>query len=67
MSCKDVSTVREQVLMTAVAQQPVSTAIKADQCSFQVYTSDVLSALCGGLSSLKEMMSPRGGLRNDTP
>ena len=59
MSCKDVFTVREQALMMAVAQQPVSAAIEADQCPFQVYTSDVLSASCGGLSSLKEKMSPR--------
>ena len=32
---KDVSTVGERALMSAVALQPVSTAIEADQSSFQ--------------------------------
>ena len=39
---KDVPTDSEQALMLAVTQQPVSTAIEADQCSFQLYMSGVL-------------------------
>ena len=39
---KDVSTVGERALMLAVARQPVSTAIEADQSSFQSYKSGVL-------------------------
>ena len=39
---KDVSTVDERTLMSAVARQPVSTAIEEDQCSFQLYMSVVL-------------------------
>merc|ERR1712243_111136 len=34
-------------LMSAVAQQPVSIAIEADQSSFQSYSSGVLTASCG--------------------
>jgi C1A family cysteine protease len=34
-------------LMSAVAQQPVSIAIEADQTSFQSYSSGVLTAPCG--------------------
>jgi len=33
--------------MSAVAQQPVSIAIEADQASFQLYSSGVLTASCG--------------------
>merc|ERR1712135_52248 len=44
---KDVSTDSEQALMSAVAQQPVSIAIGADQSSFQSYSSGVLTASCG--------------------
>merc|ERR1711955_78431 len=44
---KDVSTDSEQALMSAVAQQPVSIAIEADQASFQLYSSGVLTASCG--------------------
>merc|ERR1712136_253066 len=44
---KDVSTDSEQALMSAVAQQPVSIAIEADQSSFQSYSSGVLTASCG--------------------
>jgi len=43
----DVSTDSEQALMSAVAQQPVSIAIEADQSSFQLYSSGVLTASCG--------------------
>ena len=39
---KDVSTVGERTPMSAVARQPVSTAIEADLCSFQLYISGVL-------------------------
>ena len=44
---KDVSTVGEQALMSAVARQPVSTAIEADESSFQLYMSGVLTASRG--------------------
>ena len=43
----DVSTNSEQTMMSAVAQQLVSTAIKADQSPFQLYSSGVLSSPCG--------------------
>ena len=33
--------------MSALAQQPVSIAIEADQSSFQLYKSGVLTAKCG--------------------
>jgi len=33
--------------MSAVAQQPVSIAVEADQSSFQFYTSGVMTAACG--------------------
>merc|ERR1712243_340084 len=44
---KDVSTDSEQALMSAVAQQPVSIDIEADQSSFQSYSSGMLTASCG--------------------
>ena len=43
----DVSTDSEQAMMSAVAQQPVSIAIEADQYSFQLYSSGVFIASCG--------------------
>ena len=43
----DVSTDIEQAMMSAVAQQPVSIAIEADQYSFQLYSSGVFTASCG--------------------
>merc|ERR1711916_72616 len=46
-SPREVSTDSEQALMSAVAQQPVSIAIEADQSSFQSYSSGVLTASCG--------------------
>ena len=39
---KDVSVVGERTMMSAVARQPVSTAIEADLCSFQLHMSGVL-------------------------
>ena len=39
----DVSTVSEQATMLAVAQQPVSIAIEANQYSFPSYSSDVFT------------------------
>jgi len=43
----DVSHDSDVALATAVAQQPVSVAIEADQSSFQFYSSGVLTAACG--------------------
>ena len=37
----------EDALMSAVAQQPVSVAIEADQSTFQFYSSGVLTSDCG--------------------
>eukprot|EP00931_Biecheleriopsis_adriatica_P043438 TRINITY_DN2483_c0_g1_i1.p1 TRINITY_DN2483_c0_g1~~TRINITY_DN2483_c0_g1_i1.p1 ORF type:complete len:469 (+),score=126.41 TRINITY_DN2483_c0_g1_i1:65-1471(+) len=44
---KDVAADDEQALMDAVAQQPVSVAIEADQMAFQLYKTGVLSKTCG--------------------
>ena len=44
---KDVSTDKEQVLMLAVTQQSVSTAIEAEQSLRQSHPSGVLTASCG--------------------
>jgi len=44
---KDVDKNDEKALMSAVAQQPVSIAIEADQSVFQLYKSGVLTADCG--------------------
>jgi len=43
----DVTVNDENALMEAVAQQPVSIAIEADQYSFQSYTGGVLTKSCG--------------------
>jgi len=43
----DVQANSVNALMSAVAQQPVSIAIQADQASFQTYSSGVLTAKCG--------------------
>eukprot|EP00929_Paragymnodinium_shiwhaense_P060629 TRINITY_DN3026_c0_g1_i5.p1 TRINITY_DN3026_c0_g1~~TRINITY_DN3026_c0_g1_i5.p1 ORF type:complete len:368 (-),score=94.13 TRINITY_DN3026_c0_g1_i5:205-1251(-) len=44
---KDVAKDSKTDLMSAVAQQPVSIAIEADQMVFQSYHSGVLSGMCG--------------------
>lgn len=44
---KDVRENDEKALMDAVAQQPISVAIEADQMAFQMYHSGVLSTKCG--------------------
>jgi len=44
---KDVEADDEEALMDAVAQQPVSVAIEADQTAFQFYEGGVLDAECG--------------------
>jgi len=44
---KDVTASNDIALATAVAQQPVSVAIEADQSSFQFYNGGVLTAACG--------------------
>ena len=43
----DVESGNEQALKAAVAKQPVSVAIEADQRSFQFYKSGVFSSTCG--------------------
>jgi len=44
---KDVAADSVEALQEAVAQQPVSVAIEADQLSFQLYTKGILSGDCG--------------------
>jgi len=44
---KDVPAQDMQALMEAVAMQPVSVAIEADQMAFQLYTGGILSKSCG--------------------
>jgi cathepsin L len=44
---KDVPTNSETALMTAIARQPVSVAVEADQSSFQLYSGGVMTAKCG--------------------
>ena len=44
---KDVPQNSEVALMTAVAQQPVSVAVEADQNVFQFYSSGVMTKACG--------------------
>lgn len=46
-SYTDVPTNSETALVAAVAQQPTSVAIEADQSSFQFYSGGVLTAACG--------------------
>lgn len=46
-SYTDVKKYDDAALMSALAQQPVSVAIEADQSSFQLYKSGVLTAACG--------------------
>jgi C1A family cysteine protease len=44
---KDVPVNSESALMTAIAMQPVSVAVEADQDSFQLYSGGVMTAKCG--------------------
>merc|ERR1712054_94 len=44
---KDVPADDEKALMEAVAQQPVSVAIEADQMAFQLYSKGILTKTCG--------------------
>jgi len=46
-SFKDVPTNSETALMTAIAQQPVSVAVEADQDAFQLYGGGVMTKACG--------------------
>lgn len=46
-SYTDVQTNSDAALMSAIAQQPVSVAIEADQAAFQLYKSGVFTAACG--------------------
>lgn len=43
----DVPANSDNALMTAIAQQPVSIAVEADQASFQFYSGGVMTAACG--------------------
>ena len=43
----DVEKYSDEALMSAIAQQPVSVAIQADQSNFQLYQSGVLTSSCG--------------------
>ena len=45
--CTDVTANKEQALVAAIAQQPVSVAIEANHLSFQLYKKGVYSGLCG--------------------
>jgi len=47
VSYTDVTTNSDAALMSALAQQPVSVAIEADQSAFQLYKSGVFTAACG--------------------
>jgi len=46
-SYTDVQTNSDEAMMSALAQQPVSIAIEADQSSFQLYKSGVFTGECG--------------------
>jgi C1A family cysteine protease len=46
-SFRDVPTNSELALMTAIAKQPVSIAVEADQSVFQLYSGGVMTAKCG--------------------
>jgi C1A family cysteine protease len=46
-SYQDVTPDNDSAFATAVAQQPVSIAIEADQSSFQFYSGGILTAACG--------------------
>jgi len=46
-SYTDVTKNSDSALMSALAQQPVSVAIEADQTAFQLYKSGVFTAACG--------------------
>lgn len=46
-SYTDVQKFSDDAMMSALAQQPVSIAIEADQSAFQLYKSGVLTAACG--------------------
>jgi len=43
----DVPAGSDTALMAAIAVQPISVAVEADQNSFQFYTSGVMTAACG--------------------
>ena len=45
--CTEVTAKNEKALLGAIAQQPVSVAIQANQLGFQTYKSGVFSGLCG--------------------
>jgi C1A family cysteine protease len=47
VSYTDVTTNSDTALMSALAQQPVSVAIEADQKAFQLYKTGVFTATCG--------------------
>ncbi len=43
----DITVNSDEAMMTAIAQQPVSIAIEADQRAFQLYSSGIFTATCG--------------------
>lgn len=47
VSYTDVTPNSEKALVAAIAQQPVSIAVEADQSSFQFYSGGVMTAACG--------------------
>jgi C1A family cysteine protease len=47
VSYTDVTPNSESALVAAIAQQPVSVAVEADQSSFQFYSGGVMTAACG--------------------
>ena len=45
--CTEVTAGSEKALLAAIAQQPVSVAIQANQLGFQTYKKGVFSGICG--------------------
>jgi C1A family cysteine protease len=60
----NVQTNSETALMIAIAQQPVSVAIEADQHLFQFYSSGILTTKCGGVLNHGVLVVGYGTLNN---